>query len=132
MVYFPSGTYRISKSIITPYMTQMIGDPADLPVIKATANFEGNGLIDGNPYYTENPNWVTTNVFFRLVRNFVIDTTDIPPAKPATGMHWPSSQATSLINIVFNMPKTADTVHVGLFIENGMLALFIFCAGSLL
>lgn len=119
MVYFPSGTYIISKSIITPYMTQMIGDPNDLPVIKGTPNFEGNGLIDGNPYYSEDPNWVTVNVFFRLIRNFVIDTTDIDPTKPTTGMHWPSSQATSLINIEFNMPATDNCVHVGLFIENG-------------
>ncbi|RYP30701.1 hypothetical protein DL767_006117 [Monosporascus sp. MG133] len=119
VVYFPAGTYMISSSIITPYMTQMIGDPSNRPVLKATANFEGFGLIDGNPYYTENPNWITTNIFFRQIRNFVIDTTNIPPAKPATGMHWPSSQATSLINIEFNMPATDDVVHVGLFIENG-------------
>lgn len=34
-------------------------------------------------------------------------------------MHWPTSQATSLQNIVFNMPTTAGVVHVGLFIESG-------------
>jgi glucan 1,3-beta-glucosidase len=119
IVYFPGGTYMVSSSIVTPYYTQMIGDPTNRPVLKATANFQGFGVIDGNPYYTENPNWVTTNVFFRQVANFVIDTTGIPAANAATGMHWPSSQATSLMNIEFNMPDTDDTVHVGLFIENG-------------
>ncbi|KAI1371077.1 glycoside hydrolase family 55 protein [Hypoxylon crocopeplum] len=119
VVYFPSGTYIISSSIVPPYFTQMIGDPNNRPVLKATSNFQGFGLIDGNPYYTENLNWVSTNVFYRQVRNFVIDTTAIAPATPATGMHWPTSQATSLINVEFNMPTDASVVHVGLFIESG-------------
>jgi glucan 1,3-beta-glucosidase len=80
-------------------------------------------LIDGNPYYTENLNWVSTNVFYRQMRNFVIDTTAIAPGTPATGIHWPTSQATSLINIVFNMPTAPGTVHVGLFCESGKLHL---------
>ncbi|KAI1502122.1 pectate lyase superfamily protein-domain-containing protein [Biscogniauxia marginata] len=119
IVYFPAGTYLISSSIVPPYFTQMIGDPTDRPVLKATSNFQGFGLIDGNPYYTENLNWISTNVFYRQVRNFVIDTTGIAPGTAATGMHWPTSQATSLINVEFNMPTDASTVHVGLFIESG-------------
>ncbi|KAI0200912.1 pectate lyase superfamily protein-domain-containing protein [Astrocystis sublimbata] len=119
VVYFPSGTYMISKSIMPPYFTQLIGDPASRPVLKATPNFEGFGLIDGNPYFGENLNWVSTNVFYRQMRNFVIDTTAIAPGTAATGIHWPTSQATSLINIEFNMPKDASTVHVGLFCESG-------------
>ncbi|KAH9988425.1 pectate lyase superfamily protein-domain-containing protein [Xylariaceae sp. FL0662B] len=119
IVYFPAGTYMISSSIVPPYFTQMIGDPTDRPVLKATSNFEGFGLIDGNPYYGENLNWVSTNVFYRQVRNFVIDTTAIAPATAATGMHWPTSQATSLINVEFNMPTDSSCVHVGLFIESG-------------
>lgn len=97
----------------------MYGDASSPPTLKATANFQGFGLIDGNPYWSENPNWVTTNVFYRQVRNFVIDTTAIAPGTAATGMHWPTSQATSLQNVVFNMPKGNGVVHVGLFIESG-------------
>ncbi|KAI8958122.1 glycoside hydrolase family 55 protein [Daldinia sp. FL1419] len=119
VVYFPSGTYIISKSIVPPYFTQMVGDPSDRPVIKATSNFEGFGLIDGNPYYGENLNWISTNVFYRQIRNFVFDTTAIAPATAATGIHWPTSQATSLINVEFNMPTDPSVVHVGLFIESG-------------
>ncbi|KAI8950332.1 pectate lyase superfamily protein-domain-containing protein [Xylaria longipes] len=119
VVYFPSGTYMISKSIMPPYFTQLIGDPANRPVLKATSNFAGFGLIDGNPYFGENLNWVSTNVFYRQMRNFVIDTTAIAPGTAATGIHWPTSQATSLINIEFNMPTDASTVHVGLFCESG-------------
>ncbi|KAK1759744.1 hypothetical protein QBC47DRAFT_115380 [Echria macrotheca] len=119
LVYFPAGTYLISSSIKPAYFTQLIGDASNPPTLKATANFAGFGLIDGNPYYTSNLNWKSVNVFFRQVRNFVIDTTAIPPATAATGIHWPTSQATSLQNIVFNMPATSDVVHVGLFIEEG-------------
>ncbi|KAI0836389.1 glycoside hydrolase family 55 protein [Hypoxylon sp. FL0890] len=119
VVYFPSGTYLISSSIVPPYFTQIIGDPTNRPVLKATANFQGFGLIDGNPYYTSNLNWVSTNVFYRQIRNLVIDTTGIAPATAATGIHWPTSQATSLINVEFNMPTDSSTVHVGLFIESG-------------
>lgn len=119
LVYFPAGTYLISSSIFPAYFTQLIGDAASPPTLKATSNFAGFGLIDGNPYYSPVLNWKAVNVFFRQVRNFVLDTTNIPPATAATGMHWPTSQATSLQNIVFNMPATADVVHVGLFMEEG-------------
>src|SRR5271155_2917657 len=63
VVYFPAGTYLISSSIIDQYYTQLIGNPNDLPVLKATANFQGFGLIDGDVYYTENLNWASVNVF---------------------------------------------------------------------
>ncbi|KAK0617048.1 pectate lyase superfamily protein-domain-containing protein [Immersiella caudata] len=119
LVYFPAGTYKISGSIRPAYFTMLIGDASNPPTLKATSNFEGFGLIDGNPYYTDVLNWKAVNVFFRQVRNFIIDTTAIPANKAATGMHWPTSQATSLQNIVFNMPTSPDVVHVGLFIEEG-------------
>lgn len=119
VVYFPAGTYKISSSIQPAYFTQLIGDAGSPPTLKATSNFAGFGLIDGNPYYTANLNWKSVNVFFRQVRNFVLDTTSIAPATAATGIHWPSAQATSLQNIVFNMPATSDVVHVGLFMEEG-------------
>ncbi|KAK3316431.1 pectate lyase superfamily protein-domain-containing protein [Apodospora peruviana] len=119
LVYFPAGTYLISRSIQPAYFTQLIGDASAPPTLKAAANFAGFGLIDGNPYYTEVLNWKAVNVFFRQVRNFVIDTTAIPPGTAATGMHWPTSQATSLQNLVFNMPQADNVVHVGLFIEEG-------------
>ncbi|KAL2175005.1 glycoside hydrolase family 55 protein [Thermothelomyces heterothallicus CBS 202.75] len=119
VIYFPAGTYLISSSIKPAYFTQLIGDASSPPTLKATPNFAGFGLIDSNPYYTDVLNWKSQNVFFRQIRNFVIDTTNIPPATAATGIHWPTSQATSLQNIVFNMPATPDVVHVGLFMEEG-------------
>lgn len=119
MVYFPSGTYLISSSIIDFYFTQLIGNPNSPPVLKAAPNFAGFGLIDGDPYWTQNLNWGSTNVFFRQIRNFVFDLRAIPSGNQATGIHWPTSQATSLQNIVFEMSAAPGTQHTGLFCESG-------------
>lgn len=123
VIYFPSGTYLISSSIIDQYYTQLIGNPNNVPTLKATAGFSGFGLIDADKYYTQNLNWGSTNVFFRQVRNFIFDMTSIPATSAATGIHWPTAQATSLQNIVFQMSAASGNQHVGLFCESGKLKL---------
>jgi glucan 1,3-beta-glucosidase len=105
-------TYLISSSIIDFYYTMLIGDPTDKPVIKATSNFDlehNLGLIDGNPYGPKGLAWGATNVFFRQIANFVFDTTAIPEDKAALGIHWPSSQATSITNCVFVLAEGAKS-----------------------
>jgi len=124
VVYFPAGTYLISSSILDQYYTMLIGDPTNVPMIKATAGFSGFGLIDGDKYYTASLNWGSTNVFYRQVRNFIFDMTAIPCGNSATGIHWPTAQATSLQNLVFNMCSASGTQHVGLFCESGMFYMF--------
>ncbi|PSS03376.1 exo-beta-1,3-glucanase-like protein [Coniella lustricola] len=119
IVYFPSGTYLISSSLLPDYFTQIIGDATDPPTLKASAGMTGFGLIDANPYYSSDLNWVSTNVFYTSVRNLIIDTTNVAATTACTGIHWPVSQATSLQNVVFNMPTTAGVVHVGIFMESG-------------
>ncbi|KAL5611507.1 hypothetical protein BROUX41_000899 [Berkeleyomyces rouxiae] len=123
VVYFPSGTYLISSSIIDYFYTQLIGDPSDLPVIKGASNFSSEalagGLIDGNPIIDGQLAWKAVNVFFRQVRNLVLDTVDIPANTPALGLHWPSSQATSVNNVVFRMPETEGNLHTGLRVDSG-------------
>lgn len=124
LVYFPPGTYMVSKPIVQTYYTQFVGDAIDVPTLKATANFDGMAVIDANPYiYNTDPaqNWyINQNNFFRQVRNFVIDIKDMPITKGA-GIHWQVAQATSLQNIVFEMnPDTSDAnQQKGLYIENG-------------
>jgi glucan 1,3-beta-glucosidase len=120
VVYFPAGTYKISSSLVLYYYTQLIGNPNNPPVLQATSTFSGFGLIDGDKYYSPNLNWGATNVFYRQVRNFVLDTTNVPSGASITGIHWPTAQATSLQNIVFHMSSAAGTQHVGLFCESGM------------
>ncbi|CAJ2505526.1 Uu.00g129200.m01.CDS01 [Anthostomella pinea] len=120
VVYFPGGTYLLSSSIVSYYATNLIGNPDNMPVLKATNGFNGFGVIDGAQYQ---PGGVLpygpTNIFWRQVRNFVIDLTAIPAAVEATGIHWPTAQATSLQNIIFKMSSDSGTKHQGLFIEAG-------------
>ncbi|KAI1121568.1 glycoside hydrolase family 55 protein [Nemania abortiva] len=128
LVFFPSGTYLVSKPIVQTYYTQFVGDAVNVPTIKGSADFSGMGLIDADPYdYTTGqdpaPNWyINQNNFFRQVRNFIIDMTDMPITidKATAGIHWQVAQATSLQNVVFNMnPASSGNYQKGLFIENG-------------
>jgi hypothetical protein len=45
--------------------------------------------------------------------------TAVPASSAITGLHWPSSQATSLQNLVFKMNSNAGTQHQGIFCESG-------------
>jgi glucan 1,3-beta-glucosidase len=72
--------------------------------------------------YTENGNgaqWFKNqNNFFRSIRNFVIDTTKMPASATGTGIHWQVAQATSLMNIHFEMSTAAGNAHQGIWMEN--------------
>jgi glucan 1,3-beta-glucosidase len=120
LVYFPAGTYLISSSIIDYYLTQLIGNANCPPTLKATANFTGFGLIDGDQYQAGGAlAYGGTNVFYRQIRNFVLDMTSIPASSAATGIHWPTAQATSIQNVVFLMNQQPGTQHQGIFTESG-------------
>ncbi|KAK7413340.1 hypothetical protein QQX98_007783 [Neonectria punicea] len=121
-VYFPSGTYLISSSIIDFYYTQLIGDPNNMPIIKASGSFskESFSLIDANPYLFNGAlAWNSTNTFYRQIRNLVIDTTALPPDYRVVGIHWPCSQASAISNCIFKMSSLPGNRHTGLFIEEG-------------
>lgn len=70
--------------------------------------------------------YVNQNQFFRQIRNFIFDLTQMPNATDdndqplvPTGIYWQVAQATSLQNLIFNMPTTSTTTAVGIFMENG-------------
>ena len=112
--------YLVKSTIQPDYLTQMIGNPEDLPVIKADKNFTANGLgvMDFDPYTSSGHlQFGATNVFFRECRNFVFDTRDVRGT--LYGIHWPSSQATSLQNIVFKLSQREEDNHSGVFMEEG-------------
>jgi len=68
IVYFPPGTYLVSKPIIQYYYTQFIGDAKQVPTIKATSTFVGMAIIDADPYEEGGVNWFTNqNNFYRQV-----------------------------------------------------------------
>jgi glucan 1,3-beta-glucosidase len=123
IVYFPAGTYIVSKPIIQYYYTQFIGNPLNLPVIKAASNFEGIAVLDTDPYIPGGggTQWYTNqNNFFRQIRNFVVDITAMPIGVGA-GIHWQVAQATSLQNIRFEMIKGGGSANKqqGIFMDNG-------------
>ncbi|KAK3368572.1 pectate lyase superfamily protein-domain-containing protein [Podospora didyma] len=121
LVYFPPGTYLVSKPIIQLYYTQLVGDAVSPPTLKAAAGFEGMAVIDADPYDSQGTNfWVNQNNFFRQIRNFVIDITAMPATNGA-GIHWQVAQATSLQNIVFNMRTDGGDSNgqQGIFMDNG-------------
>lgn len=104
----------------------MIGNPNSLPVIKATSNFTAFALIDGNQYQPGNAAdpagklaFKATNTFYRQIRNLILDTTNVSPRVAVNGIHWPTSQATSLQNLVFRMNEANGTQHQGLLVEDG-------------
>lgn len=57
---------------------------------------------------------MAANIFFRQLRNFIFDTTLVPPSVNVTGINWPSAQATSLHNVVVNMSTDEGVQHIGL------------------
>jgi glucan 1,3-beta-glucosidase len=126
LVYFPPGTYVVSKPIVQYYYTQFVGDGVTIPTLKASANFQGMAVIDADPYQYDTgaqyaPNWYTNqNNFFRQVRNFVIDLTAMPASNGAA-IHWQVAQGTSLQNIRFEMVKGGGTANkqIGVFMDNG-------------
>ncbi|EHL02440.1 putative Glucan 1,3-beta-glucosidase [Glarea lozoyensis 74030] len=88
-------------------------------IVYFPAGTYGAALVDADPYDSEVQDYGSTNVFYRQVRNLIIDTTSIPANQGATGLHWPTAQATSLQNVVFKMAEGAASQHTGVFIENG-------------
>lgn len=116
------STYLVSSSILDFYYTQLIGDPTSMPTIKGSANFKAVGgtsmIIDADKYSNSGELvYGATNVFFRQIRNLVIDTTDVPGT--VYGIHWPSSQATTMQNVVFQLSEESDNQHTGVFMEEG-------------
>lgn len=112
-----------SPAIVDYYYTQLIGNPKCLPTIRAFSTFAATdgsiGMIDGDPYGANGLSYGSTNVFWRQIRNFIIDMTLIPASSAATGIHWPTGQATTITNVIFEMSSNSGTQHQGIFIEEG-------------
>jgi glucan 1,3-beta-glucosidase len=74
----------INGSIVDYYYTQLIGNPNCLPTIRAFSTFTGGlGLIDGDQYGANGLGFGSTNVFWRQIRNFIIDMVRAKPGRLA-------------------------------------------------
>ncbi|KUJ07893.1 pectin lyase-like protein [Mollisia scopiformis] len=131
IVYFPGGnrTYLVSSPIIALYGTQMIGDPNDRTIIKATKRYLGLGVISTDVYTgaggqgvdgLDPEYYINTANFYRQIRNFVIDITDATFDREGTaGIHYQVSQATSMFNVRFICSSNGNTKQRAIFAENG-------------
>jgi glucan 1,3-beta-glucosidase len=60
VVYVPPGRYVISRTIVMPFYTQLIGDPNDKPVLVRAPYFDsqkGDTMIDADPWLPGGKNW---------------------------------------------------------------------------
>lgn len=117
-VYFPSGTYLVSSSIIQYYNTELLGNPITPPTIVAAASFVGLGVISSDVYSGPTTEWyLNTNNFLRSIRNFEIDIRATPQNGQVCGIHWQVAQGSSLENIAFwqsdpgTYPETTQQVR---------------------
>ncbi|KAJ7670146.1 exo-beta-1,3-glucanase [Mycena polygramma] len=119
LVYFPAGNYVVTKPITPYYYTALVGDFKNPPHLIARGDFVGIAVIDADVYSGASvPAGVDLN-YLRSIRNFVIDTTNVPADQFGTGIHWQVGQATSLININFQLSTASGNKHQGIFMENG-------------
>ncbi|KAL9936319.1 hypothetical protein V8E36_005161 [Tilletia maclaganii] len=120
VLYFPPGTYLLSRPIQSYYGTTLLGDPNWRPVLKAHRNFTGIALVDENPYDDKGKAWYTNQVnFFRQTRNLVFDTRDQADGASGTGIHRPVSQGTALSNCHFEASRDPKNGQLGIIMEGG-------------
>ncbi|KAH8805219.1 glycoside hydrolase family 55 protein [Xylogone sp. PMI_703] len=115
VVYFPAGTYMVSSTIVDYYETQIVGNPNDVPTLKASKNFTAEVLIEGN----SGNSWVAGNIFYRQMKNLVIDLRNVEPEKQVSAFNWPTAQATSLSNLEIWLSEEPGTQHQGIVILSG-------------
>jgi glucan 1,3-beta-glucosidase len=108
VVYFPSGTYLVSSGLKANSWSIFAGDPTKRPVIKASAGFSGTVLLTGSVRSSSG-----LADFFRTIKDLVLDTTAVPPAKSLSLILWSLSQGSQIQNVLFNMP-VGSTGHVGI------------------
>lgn len=113
-VFLPGGTYQLGSTLELRVGTVITGDPLNPPVLKAAAGFKGEFLVMG--YDSGNGNPETS--FMTLVRNVVLDTTALSPARVITALQWGVAQGSGLTNVRVEMPSSS-TGHTGIYIKAG-------------
>lgn len=116
LVFVPGGTYKLTKPLDMRLNTILVGDPLNRPIFKASSNFNGATLINGNDYATNGASG-TTN-FFIGIKNIIIDTTNINPNTAVVALTWGVAQACQLTNIKIQMPSNSGG-HVGIDLNQG-------------
>ncbi|KAI4236504.1 MAG: hypothetical protein LQ352_007997, partial [Teloschistes flavicans] len=115
-VFVPGGTYILTRKLDMRLNTIVVGDPNNMPVFKASSNFQDTVLIDGNDFATDGASG-TTN-FFMAIKNIAIDTTNINKDTSVTALRWGVAQACHLTNIRIQMANNSKG-HTGIDLNQG-------------
>ena len=113
VVYFPAGTYIVKSTINSAIGTVIMGDPTNVPTIKAAAGFSGTYVLFGR-----DSRYSGLVGFFHGVKNLVLDSIAVLTTKTIGLLEWSVSQNNQLSNVVFNMAPGAAN-HVGV-VTTGM------------
>lgn len=126
IVYFPSGTYKVSRSIAVYFGTQLIGDANNKPMIKASKFHLGLGVFATDVYVPNGGTgpdgkslewYINTARFYSQIRNLVVDIRDVRNGSKKAAFHYQVAQATTIENIEIMADSSTD--QQGIFAENG-------------
>ena len=115
-VFVPGGTYILTKQLDLRLNTILVGDPNNMPIFKASSNFNGGTVVNGYDYATHDSGGTTA--FFIAMKNIIIDTTSIAPDTTVVALQWGVAQACQLTNVKINMP-TYSKGHTGIALDQG-------------
>lgn len=119
VVYFPPGTYLLNTGLKNIMGTVLMGDPTNRPVLKAGSGFRDAVLLTGQAAGS-----VGLVAFFYEIKNLVLDSTAVAPAKAITLLQYSVSQACQLSNVMLNMPVGA-TGHTGIVTAGQLMPLLM-------
>ncbi|KAJ5469313.1 hypothetical protein N7539_008931 [Penicillium diatomitis] len=113
-VYLPGGVYQLRSTLNLTVGTIIVGDPSNPPVLKAASGFSGDYLVMGYDKHNGNPE----TSFMTLMKNLILDTTDVSPTQDLTALQWGVAQGSGLTGVQVRMP-TGECSHTGIDIVAG-------------
>lgn len=113
-VFLPGGVYTLGGTLTLRLGTVIVGDPLNRPIIKASPDFVGTSLVNGQDPASGHPE----TVFMVAMRNVILDTTAIDGSFTFTALQWGIAQGCSLSNVDINMPQ-GSSGHIGIHLNGG-------------
>ncbi|CRG88664.1 hypothetical protein PISL3812_05698 [Talaromyces islandicus] len=113
-VFLPGGVYKLDSTLDLRLGTIIVGDPLNRPVIKASSDFVGSTLINGQDPAAGHPE----TTFMIALKDVILDTTDIDASAKFTALQWGIAQGCALTNVEINMPQ-GSLGHIGIHINGG-------------
>lgn len=114
-VFLPGGVYTLGSTLTLRLGTIVVGDPLNRPIIKASPDFIGTSLVNGQDPSSGHPE----TVFMVAMHNVVLDTTAIDSSVAFTALQWGVAQGCALSNVDINMPSGPSCGHIGIHLNGG-------------